>query len=112
MSPASVKSFNDTKQQEIEHDQMIDVHIEDGETEREAALRLARVADPGIKVFSWRGMQFLFYALMVCMCTGDTGYDGTIMSSVNSMTTFHNYFGIKKAASTGIVFVSDHHRVI
>lgn len=79
------------------------------EDERAVALRLARAADPGPAVFSLRGIQFVFYALVICACSGDTGFDGTIMSAVNSMEQFHRFFGFDPktgAAKTGIVFVS------
>lgn len=79
------------------------------EDERAVALRLARAADPGPGFWSPRGIAFLFYALVCCMCSGDTGFDGTIMSSVNSMTQFHKFFGFDPetgADKTGIVFVS------
>ena len=36
------------------------------------------------------------------------GFDGTVMSSINSMTQWQKYFGLVGAASkTGIVFVSE-----
>ncbi|WOO79017.1 Lactose permease [Vanrija pseudolonga] len=76
--------------------------------ERAVALRLARTADPGLRLASWRGLKFIFYVLVVCMCSGDSGFDGTIMSSVNSMLQFQRYFNLgtdgKGAAKTGIVF--------
>ncbi|KAI9637512.1 general substrate transporter [Dioszegia hungarica] len=43
--------------------------------------------------------------LIVCMCGGDAGFDGTVMSSVNSMKQFQTFFGLSIAEkSTGIVF--------
>lgn len=75
--------------------------------ERSTALRLANELDPGPKLFSWRHVKFLLTALVVILNSGDSGYDPTIMSSVNSMTQFHEYFGLEQASTgTGIVFVS------
>jgi hypothetical protein len=43
---------------------------------------------------------------VLCSCDG-LGFDGTVMSSINSMSQYQQYFNLKgKAASTGIIFVS------
>lgn len=75
--------------------------------ERAIALAMARAADPGPKPFSPRALQLLSIVLVVCMCSGDSGFDGTVMGAINSMIQFQRYFGLEGAAkSTGIVFVS------
>lgn len=78
--------------------------------ERAAAMKLAREADPGPATFSIRYLQFLLTVIVVLLCSCDNGFDGTIMSSVNSMTQFQGYFGLVSASTgTGILFVSDTH---
>lgn len=88
--------------------------------ERSTAMRLANELDPGPDMFRWRYILFLLTCLVVILNSGDSGmslnnadliltssgYDPTIMSSVNSMTQFHDYLGLRQAsASTGVVFV-------
>jgi len=74
--------------------------------DRAAALRLAHEADPGPGLFSWRFACFIGTCFVVIVNSCDTGFDTTIMSSVNSMTTFQSYFGLKSATKgTGILFV-------
>lgn len=41
--------------------------------DRAAALNMARAADPGPSVYSWRYMQFVMLALVACVCSGDNG---------------------------------------
>ncbi|ORY30407.1 general substrate transporter [Naematelia encephala] len=73
--------------------------------DRATALQLAQKADPGLRLGSWRQFVFVCYVLVICMCSGDNGFDGTIMSSVNSMKQYQHYFGLASAgAKTGIVF--------
>ena len=96
--------------------------------ERSTAMRLANEMDPGPALFSWRYISFLLTCLCVILNSGDSGmsllstrtshvqvpcadstqgYDPTIMSSVNSMTQFHDFFGLEQASTgTGVVFVS------
>lgn len=90
--------------------------------ERSTAMRLANELDPGPPVLSWTHIKFCLVALVVILNSGDSGksgdrspvsckadlpgYDPTIMSSVNSMYQFHDYFGLGQAtAGTGVVFV-------
>ncbi|RSH89116.1 hypothetical protein EHS25_002782 [Saitozyma podzolica] len=78
-----------------------DMTVED----RATALRLAHEADPGPPLGSLRHIQFVFMILVVCMCSGDNGFDGTVMSSINSMTQYQHFFGLQAAStSTSIVF--------
>ncbi|BEI95952.1 hypothetical protein CcaverHIS631_0109010 [Cutaneotrichosporon cavernicola] len=73
--------------------------------DRAIALAMARAADPGPRAFSPRAIQLLCIVLVVCMCSGDSGFDGTVMGAINSMIQFQAYFGLEGAAkSTGIVF--------
>ena len=75
--------------------------------DRAAALRLANEADPGPALGSWGHIQFLMMCSVVIVCSCDTGFDTTIMSSVNSMRQFQNFFGLESGTpGTGIVFVS------
>jgi hypothetical protein len=41
--------------------------------DRAAALNMARAADPGPSVYSWRYMKFVMLALVACVCSGDNG---------------------------------------
>lgn len=75
--------------------------------ERAATLKLANEADPGPATFSLAYARFFFMCMVVIVCSCDTGFDTTIMSSVNSMTQFQGYFGLVSASTgTGILFVS------
>jgi hypothetical protein len=66
--------------------------------EKQEALRLAELADPGIPALSMRGLQFGLLVLCICCCSGDNGLDGTTMSAINSMTQWQSYFGITSTA--------------
>ncbi|TDL26903.1 general substrate transporter [Rickenella mellea] len=73
--------------------------------ERQAALNAALAIDPGVNGLSWRAFQLYLIALVVCFCSGDNGFDGTVMGGINSMKQYQHYFGMKAAgAKTGIVF--------
>jgi len=75
--------------------------------DRATALKLAHDADPGPGLFSYRFLCFIATCFVVIVNSCDTGFDTTIMSSVNSMTTFQSYFGLVSASTgTGILFVS------
>jgi len=75
--------------------------------DRATALKLAHEADPGPGLFSYRFLCFIATCFVVIVNSCDTGFDTTIMSSVNSMTTFQSYFGLVSASTgTGILFVS------
>ncbi|WRT66050.1 uncharacterized protein IL334_003002 [Kwoniella shivajii] len=85
----------------LKADQVHEMTAED----RAAALKLALDADPGIPVQSWRMVHFVAMMMVICMCGGDAGFDGTVMGAVNSMKQWQNYFGLSSASgSTGIVF--------
>lgn len=74
--------------------------------ERTAAFQLARSIDPGPATFSMRYLTFFLSCFVAIVCSCDTGFDTTIMSSVNSMTQFQTYFGLVSASTgTGILFV-------
>ena len=75
--------------------------------DKAAALRLAHEADPGPGIFDYRFLCFIGTCFVVIVNSCDTGFDTTIMSSVNSMITFQSYFGLESASTgTGILFVS------
>lgn len=81
--------------------------------DRTTALRLATEVDPGPSISSWRHICFLATCFVVIVNSCDTGFDTTIMSSVNSMITFQEYFGLEGASTgTGILFVSDESTII
>lgn len=73
--------------------------------DRAAALQMAYAADPGPATTSWAHIRFLMTCFVAIVCSCDTGFDTTIMSSVNSMTQFQSFFGLASATTgTGIVF--------
>ncbi|KAK0464610.1 general substrate transporter [Desarmillaria tabescens] len=73
--------------------------------ERQAALNAAIEADPGPGHFSLVAIQLYLIALVVCFCSGDNGFDGTVMGGINTMSQFQAFFGMKDdAAKTSIVF--------
>ncbi|KAK0188147.1 general substrate transporter [Armillaria mellea] len=72
---------------------------------RQATLNAAIDADPGPKHFSLAAIQLYLIALVVCFCSGDNGFDGTVMGGINTMSQFQVFFGMKDdAAKTSIVF--------
>jgi hypothetical protein len=75
--------------------------------EKAAAIKLANEADPGPPLTSWR--YFKFPSPSVGLSLTVLGFDGTVMSSVNSMEQFQSYFGLPGplAGGTSLVFVSD-----
>ncbi|CAK9783824.1 general substrate transporter [Cutaneotrichosporon oleaginosum] len=98
MSLEQHNSKEDTK-----HDEHTAVDVGD---ERAYALRMARAADPGPGWASLASFRYLFIAFVACSVSGDVGFDGTIISSVNSMTQFQEYFnlGVGGASGQGLVF--------
>ncbi|WWC63036.1 uncharacterized protein I303_105635 [Kwoniella dejecticola CBS 10117] len=73
--------------------------------DRVTAMKMALTADPGIPPWSWRMVHFVLMMLVVLMCGGDAGFDGTVMGAVNSLTQWQHYFGLSEATTgTGIVF--------
>jgi hypothetical protein len=122
MSAPLSATHEDFETAKVDHDQppvKSVVHVQDMTAEDRAyELKRALEADPGIPIKSFRFLQLAGMMLIVCMCGGDAGgfmpelrlipgFDGTVMSSVNSMMQFQNYFGLNIAEkSTGLVFVS------
>jgi len=73
--------------------------------EKQEALQAALKIDPGVKRFSWAAIQMYLVTLVVCCCSGDSGFDGTVMGGINSMTQYQKYFGLSGVGSkTSIVF--------
>ncbi|KDQ11490.1 hypothetical protein BOTBODRAFT_456610 [Botryobasidium botryosum FD-172 SS1] len=76
-----------------------------GAAERQQRLAEALAVDPGVEPWSWRAVQTTLIILCACLCADDNGFDGTVMSGINSMAQFQEYFGLKSAgAKTGIIF--------
>ncbi|KAI0031233.1 general substrate transporter [Vararia minispora EC-137] len=73
--------------------------------EQQARLKDALDADPGLQAWTLRALQFYLIVLCACFCSGDNGFDGTVMGGVNAMNQYQTYFGMSGAgASTSIVF--------
>lgn len=53
--------------------------------ERQERMAAALAIDPGHKPWSWRAIQTVLITLCVCCCSGDSGFDGTVMGGVNAM---------------------------
>ncbi|KAF8955286.1 general substrate transporter [Flammula alnicola] len=73
--------------------------------ENQIALQKALEMDPGVSRFSWAAIQMYLVTLVVCCCSGDSGFDGTVMGGINSMVQYQQYFGMSGVGSkTSIVF--------
>lgn len=121
ISPAPSPGIDRVETSSQDHSNINKDHVKDGpaeinifspatsEEERALAMRLARQHDPGPDRFSKRWWLFIAYALIVIQNSNDNGFDGSIMSSVNSMSQYHAYFDLS-ATGTGpgisLVFVS------
>lgn len=53
--------------------------------ERQERMAAALAIDPGHKTWSLRGIQAILITLCVCCCSGDSGFDGTVMGGINTM---------------------------
>ncbi|KAA1469980.1 general substrate transporter [Dentipellis sp. KUC8613] len=93
---------DDIKENDVQYHEDLKVTTPE---ERQAALTAALAVDPGVSPRSWRAFQLYLIVLCVCCCSGDSGFDGTVMGGVNSMAQYQHFFGLKSAgAKTGIVF--------
>ncbi|KAI0031392.1 general substrate transporter [Vararia minispora EC-137] len=73
--------------------------------EQQAKLDAALQIDPGLQAWTIRAVQFYLIVLCACCCSGDSGFDGTVMGGINAMKQYQEYFGMSEAgASTSIVF--------
>ncbi|KAF9533254.1 general substrate transporter [Crepidotus variabilis] len=73
--------------------------------ERQIALKAALEVDPGVPSYSWVAFQMYLITLVICCCSGDSGFDGTVMGGINGMQQYLDYFGQKQVGKkTSIVF--------
>ncbi|KAF9046721.1 general substrate transporter [Panaeolus papilionaceus] len=73
--------------------------------ERQLALKNALKVDPGVGRWSWAAFQMYLITLVICCCSGDSGFDGTVMGGINAMVQYQKYFGMETTGSkTSIVF--------
>ncbi|KAF8194163.1 general substrate transporter [Pholiota molesta] len=73
--------------------------------EKQKEMQKALAVDPGVTRFSWAAIQMYLVTLVVCCCSGDSGFDGTVMGGINSMAQYQRYFGMTGVGSkTSIVF--------
>ncbi|KAG9103833.1 hypothetical protein FRC06_007645 [Ceratobasidium sp. 370] len=94
----------DGKVSPIEHHESVR-HGQTSAAERQERMAAALAIDPGHKPWSWPAIQVVLITLCVCCCSGDSGFDGTVMGGINAMTQYQTYFGMSSAgAKTGIVF--------
>lgn len=84
--PDSVHSVTKDEKVEVEH-------VDHG-VDTAAVLAAARTADPGPSWGDARWYKFMAIVTIACAASADVGFDGTIIGSVNSMDTFHKYFGL------------------
>lgn len=87
MTVGTVHKADDTVEKvEVEHvDQALDTAV---------VLSAARQADPGPGPKDARFWKFWAIVVVACAASADVGFDGTIIGTVNSMPTFHKYFGL------------------
>lgn len=73
--------------------------------QKAAELQAALEKDPGVHKFSGRAFYLYWITLVACFCSGDSGFDGTVMGGINAMRQYQEYFGLSAAgAKTGLVF--------
>ncbi|KAH8825285.1 general substrate transporter [Flagelloscypha sp. PMI_526] len=78
---------------------------EEAALQRQIALERALEVDPGVSTFARGAIQMYLITLVACCCSGDSGFDGTVMGGINSMKQYQTYFGMKTTgAKTSIVF--------
>src|SRR4051794_18688940 len=53
--------------------------------ERQERMAAALAIDPGHKAWSWAAIRSILITLCVCCCSGDSGFDGTVMGGINAM---------------------------
>ncbi|KAJ7056462.1 general substrate transporter [Mycena amicta] len=79
--------------------------VEERALQRQIQLEKALQVDPGPSVWSWVAVQMYLITLVACCCSGDSGFDGTVMGGINSMKQYQAYFHMSSVgAKTGIVF--------
>lgn len=85
--PNSIHSIGkDDEKAEVQHlDQAVDTA---------GVMAAARQADPGPGWGDARWYKFMAIVTIACAASADVGFDGTIIGTVNSMDTFHKYFGL------------------
>ncbi|PPR07805.1 hypothetical protein CVT26_014990 [Gymnopilus dilepis] len=76
-----------------EHEEKIEI-VPQTPMERQIALEAALKVDPGVKRFSWAAIQMYLITFVICCCSGDSGFDGTVMGGINSMKQYQDYFGM------------------
>ncbi|TEB39855.1 general substrate transporter [Coprinellus micaceus] len=80
-------------------------HAPKSPEERYAALQAALKVDPGPKPWGWAAIQLYLVTLVVCCCSGDSGFDSTVMGGINSMLQYQQYFGMTGVGKkTSLVF--------
>ena len=131
----TIMSAADEKDIQPEHieggtlEQVLQKHLQGtGLEDRQTALELAMKADPGPHLTSWRYIRMWLIVLLMCMAQGDlgelaarhdrvgdvetesvtTGFDGTVIGSINTISQYQSYFNLGGEATTkaGTVFVS------
>ncbi|PFH53982.1 hypothetical protein AMATHDRAFT_72998 [Amanita thiersii Skay4041] len=96
---------NEAIEKEIEIVTVTAVPASRSPEERQLALKAALEIDPGIGRWTLRAIQLYLVTLVVCCCSGDSGFDGTVMGGINSMKQYQQYFGLSGVGSkTSIIF--------
>ncbi|KAG7088451.1 hypothetical protein E1B28_012442 [Marasmius oreades] len=97
----------DSKQGDIQHAETLEKQTRPikGPLQRKAELEAAMKVDPGVGKWTWVAFQMYFITFVVCCCSGDSGFDGTVMGGINGMWQYQQYFGMTGVGSkTSIVF--------
>ncbi|KAL0961054.1 hypothetical protein HGRIS_006042 [Hohenbuehelia grisea] len=98
-------SIDTIQADEISHAPVNDLKPPKTPLERQQALQAALKVDPGVGRWSLRAFQMYLVTLVICCCSGDSGFDGTVMGGINSMTQYQQYFGMTGVGKrTSIVF--------
>lgn len=71
------KALQRSDSDEPSHDLYSSVRPRKTSDEKQAQLKAAQAADPGLHWASMRALSFLGMLLVVCCCGGDTGLDAT-----------------------------------
>lgn len=101
VSPASLSTDKDSINKADGYEHHETTVVPKTPDQRQAELSAALAVDPGVKSGSWRSirvgthwqsspvpaddcMQFYLIVLCIMCCSGDTGFDGTVMSGINA----------------------------
>ncbi|KIY67110.1 general substrate transporter [Cylindrobasidium torrendii FP15055 ss-10] len=103
---ASSPSQDSVEKVDVQHDNVAKkFRLPKTAEEKQRELDEALAIDPGPATISLAALQLYLVTLVACFCSGDNGFDSTVMGGINGMEQFRSYFGLADgAAKTSIVF--------